>query len=122
MLLSLYETLRKIDTGVKHKAEVLAMPHEHGLEVRVEITCTKNREKYCVTKIFTIQEMMREDFHERHENHERYGLQNFWRCWTAGFGSHRRRWRDIDPQLPNFGVESVAADCGVCNHVNPKKP
>lgn len=57
MLSSTYELLKKIEEGIKHKSFVLAGINEHGLEVRAEITCTKNKQRYYVSHIFTVQEM-----------------------------------------------------------------
>lgn len=57
MLSGIYETLVKIRTGIKHRALIFVAEHELGLEIRSEITCTLNKQKYYLSRVITLQEM-----------------------------------------------------------------
>ena len=77
MLAETYQLLRKIEEGIKHKADVaMRLGPFNSLEITVAIVCTKDKQRYSVCKAFTEEDMSNlrhEDFVvESFINHSNY--------------------------------------------------
>ena len=66
MLTETYQLLRKIEEGIKHKADVaIRLGPFSPLEITVTIVCTKDKQRYSVCNTFTEEDLVNlrhEDF------------------------------------------------------------
>ena len=66
MLAETYQLLRKIEEGIKHKADVaIRLGPFSPLEITVTIVCTKDKQRYSVRNTFTEEDLVNlrhEDF------------------------------------------------------------
>ncbi len=58
MLAETYQLIRKIEEGIKHKADVvIRLGPFSSLEITVAIVCTKDKQRYSICKTFTEEDM-----------------------------------------------------------------
>lgn len=57
MLKETLELLRKIETGIKHRASISILPNNHGLALQASIVCKKDQQRYVFQHVFSGEEI-----------------------------------------------------------------
>ena len=58
MLKEIFELLRKIEAGIKHKSSIAIRLSKNGLVLQASISCTKNKQTYLFQRFFSMEEIL----------------------------------------------------------------